>query len=202
MTQNTLFSKMSGKMQGIPSICTNPLTNPFCQKMAKNKNTICSSCYSQKMLVGVRSNCVPKFDRVGELLSSSLLPENVIVRLSQKYKVARFSAHGELINMTHLKNYMTIARVNPQVTFGFWTKRVDFVKKLKDRPSNVIFIYSNPFLNDKNPVVPEGFNKIFSVYTKEFAEENGITINCAKRCITCKLCYASNAVTHVNELLK
>ena len=53
------ISKGSGKLEDIQSLNTNTLTNPFCIKQNKNKNSICNKCYSINMLKTMRKNCVP-----------------------------------------------------------------------------------------------------------------------------------------------
>lgn len=199
-----LFSKMTGKLSGMLGINTNPLTNPYCKAMAKDPKTICSMCYSQKMLKGVRKNCIPKFNRVGDIMSKKVIPFNDIPVI--KDKVARFSAHGELINMNHLINCVNIAKANPHTTWGLWTKRVDFIKALTKMkiglPDNVVLIYSNPKM-DTVIQVPKGFDKVFSVYSKAYAKEHDIKINCgAKRCLSCKLCYSKITTNVINELEK
>lgn len=204
MKKSELFSTMSGKLKGIIGINTNPLTNSFCQKMAKDPKTICSLCYSQKMLKGVRMNCVPKFNRVGDILSKSIIPFEDIPII--KEKIARFSAHGELINMNHLINCVNIAKANPHTTWGLWTKRIDFVKALDKMkiivPDNIIMIYSNPQMNTAIQI-PKGFHKVFSVYSKTFADEEHVHINCGgKKCLACKLCYSMVTTNVINEVVK
>jgi len=46
--------------------------------------------------------------------------------------------------------------------------------------------------------------KIFTVYTRKYADKNGITITCGKnRCIDCQKCYKKNKVPiYISELLK
>ena len=39
-----------GKMEGINSINTNSLTNPFCIRMSSKDNLVCSKCYSNRLL--------------------------------------------------------------------------------------------------------------------------------------------------------
>lgn len=201
--KNDLFSTMSGKLEGMLGINTNPFTNNFCMEMAKNPKTICSVCYSQKMLKGVRRSCIPKFDRVGDIMSKTIIPFEDIPVINDK--VARFSAHGELINMNHLINCVGIAKANPHTTWGLWTKRIDLVRKFtktESFPDNIVLIYSNPMLN-KAIAVPAGFDKVFSVFTKEYADKKDVTINCGgKKCLACKLCYSKVTTPVINELVK
>jgi len=192
------ISKMSGKLEGLRSINTNPLTNNFCKAMSKNKMFICSKCYSIRMLSTYRKTCVNAFEENSKILSKPLKEIPVI---NDKY--FRFSSHGELINMTHLENYLKIARANPNTIFTLWTKRKDLIRRYQGEiPENVVMIYSNPYVNKPLPV-PDGFDKIFSVFTKEYAEKNNISINCGgKKCLECLICYHKNSDKIINELIK
>jgi hypothetical protein len=194
---------MSGKLKGIPSINTSPLNNPFCKEMSKNKKNICSKCYAIRSLKGVRKNCLPVFRENGKKLSK-LIPIDMLPKF--KEKIVRFSSFGDLMNEIHLMNYFNMAIENPGVTFGLWTKRANFIKKFKNKiPRNVITIYSTPQYDVLNPKLPDGYNKVFSNYSKKFAEENKVKINCGKKdgCLDCKLCYnKSNGVVFINELIK
>ena len=62
----------SGKLDSIKSINTNTVTNDFCIKMnkAKDTNIICTKCYSHAMLKTFRKNCLPWFQRNSDLLST------------------------------------------------------------------------------------------------------------------------------------
>jgi len=54
------ISNMTGKLKGFRAISTNTLTNQFCVDMfnRKDKDLICTECYSAKNLQGMRKNCV------------------------------------------------------------------------------------------------------------------------------------------------
>ena len=193
-------SKMTGKLKGLDAINTSPLDNDFCQAMAKNPDNICSKCYSIRMLNGFRKNCRPSWKGNGELLSSSGLTEKQLPNI--KTELCRFSAHGEIINRTHALNLFEIARANPTVIFGFFTKRPLLVPT-DETPENVVMIFSSTKVNEMADL-PVGFDKVFSVFTEDFAQKNNITINCgAKSCDTCRRCYnKSNGITFVNEIIK
>jgi hypothetical protein len=197
---------MSGKLAGIRSINTSPVDNPFCIKMSKNPNTICSKCYSIRMIEsGYRKNCLPAWRRMGEILSSDLLDVSEIRPC--KTDLIRFSSHGELINLTHLENLIQIAKVNSQSVCCLFTKRKDILSQLKqDIPANMLIVYSNPIID--HPLytadIPEKADKVFNVFTKKYAEENKIDINCGKkRCKDCLYCYTHRFTPNViNELIK
>jgi hypothetical protein len=192
------ISEMTGKLAGLQAVNSNPLTNPFCQTMAKVKGSICSHCYSCSMLNGYRRNCIPAFEHNGKLLSAGLIPENQHPVF--KTDLVRFHAHGELINLDHLLNLWNIAISNPTKTFGFWTKRKDLLKQAYDLgaicPPNVIMIYSNPAI-DKPIKPPRYFNKSFNVVS----DNNGV--NCgAASCNTCRKCYQLSGPSVIVEQLK
>ncbi len=67
---------------------------------------------------------------------------------------------------------------------------------------NIQKIYRDPALNNPKPIVPDGCNKIFSIYTKEYLEQQFKSenpdleiksikdfINCGERCLDCLNCY-------------
>ena len=202
MTELFITKRMRGKMKGFHSLNTNPLTNAFCMNMHQKENTICSKCYSIR---GLKSWCMganETWQRNNDILTDDVLPEHKRPFIMDKF--FRFHSHGELINDYHFINLCLIAERNPETHFALWTKRIDIVERNAGLiPDNMIMIYSTPKINDESPFLPDFFNKKFSVYTKEFAEENGIELNCAgKSCIDCLICYRDNAVKYVNEKLK
>lgn len=193
-------SKMTGKLAGISAINTSPLDNPFCLAMSKGgKDLICSRCYSCAMLNGLRKKCRPSWKSNGDILSRAGLAESEIPRIKTAY--CRFSAHGELINRTHAENFFAIARANPDITFGFWTKRPELVD-VASKPANVFLIYSSPIINKSLPL-PVGFDRVFTVYTREYAKKHNVAINCAgRKCSECLLCYLDNGEKEINEILR
>jgi len=199
-----LKSNMSGKLEGLAGINTSPLVNPFCEKMAKNLDLVCSKCYSRAMLKSVRKNAAPAMARNTELLSGSILEEKDLPKYTDKWKYGRFNAHGELVNLTHAINLLNIAKKNPHMIWGFWTKRPALVQEAiakVGKPENVMLIYSSPCLNVEAPL-PSGFDRTFTVYSKE--EAKTVNINCGgKKCATCLLCYTpGNGVTSIKEKVK
>ena len=193
--------KMDGKMAGMKSLNTSPSCNPFCQSMQKVGKYICSSCYSnntEKRWKDAKKSWENNF----HVLSNHALEEGELV--GTKAEIYRFSAHGDLGSRIHYENLVRIAEYNPKTTFALWTKNHSVIRQggVIELP-NLIHIYSTPNLNEPNPVVPDGFDRSFSVYTYDFAMENGIDVNCgAKNCLSCRLCYEHNDVEYVNEIIK
>jgi len=198
------MSVMTGKMQGIPALNTSPLDNPFCKIMSKNKNVVCGSCYSNRSLRRFGYNVREKFRRNGVLMSTSLLSGVDIPDVNANY--IRIHAHGEILNKIHFLNILLFSLRNENSTVALWTKRKDIVSPLLHLiPKNLILVYSEPLLNPTTETIPKGFDKIFSVYTKEFVKKNtDVEINCGSRkCMECLRCYKKdNGVNYIRELRK
>ncbi|HRZ18680.1 MAG TPA: hypothetical protein P5136_01370 [Methanofastidiosum sp.] len=198
----TVTDSHRGKMKGLWSINTSTMSNPFCQKMQKT-NAICSKCYAQRIehTYG-RKQPIGIWKENGKILSSRILKDKEI-RIFKKDVPIRFHSFGELLNLTHLLNFFKIATMNPDRIFALWSKRSDLVRKVyKDKPANLILIYSTPQINKLKPKKLQGFDKVFSVYTEEFAKEHKIKINCHASCINCMTCYSHSQTVYVNELVK
>ena len=106
----------SGKMEKLKSINTNTLTNEFCIKQSKNKNSICSSCYSMHNLKTFRKSCVSSRQHNSNLLSKEIIHNQLLPTILDIY--FRFSSDGELINDIHLINLLNICEKNNQVYAG------------------------------------------------------------------------------------
>ena len=187
------WSKGSGKMEHIPSLNTNTLTNKFCQSQKDKENTICQSCYSFSMLSTFRKNCVPKFEDNSKFLSSRILKPKELPIVNSY--AARFHSHGELINSTHFKNLISICNNQPNTTFSLWTKKIHLVQNVLrwvDKPKNLILIYSNEHIDKIVDVVPTFFDKVFNNVVKQNKD-----INCLGKCIDCMMCYTLGDKTDI-----
>jgi len=191
------LSKMSGKLKGIGAINTNTTSNGFCIKQNGNgkPDSICSECYSWRILKTFRKNAVPAFKHNSKVLSEKIIhPDGLPIT---NYAYFRFNGHGELINSNHFHNLLNICKKNKKTTFALWTKRSDIVKrelKSRDKPKNLILVYSNPKI-DSVIGIPKGFNKVFNNVSHD------IGTNCHGKCIDCLKCYntsrykANNVIT-------
>jgi hypothetical protein len=152
-------------------------------------------------LTGLRRNTVQPLEYNSVVLSERVIPDRLLPVL--KDEIFRFSSHGELINLNHLSNLYNICKINPRTIFSLWSKRVSLVQKfLKHKPENIILLYSNPRIDGKE-ILPKGFDKCFSVYSKEYAIKNKVKINCTGHCINCLKCYnLGNKEKYIRELLK
>jgi hypothetical protein len=201
MLEQIKTSNMSGKLEGLQAISTNTRSNPFCQKMSQsNDNIICSKCYSMATLNrGYFPSLEPALEYNSRLLSKPLEPEQ-LPKFKRKTEYIRFDAHGELINETHLDNYVKITKAYPDRKFALWSKRIPIIKKyFKNReiPENLRLIYSNPFINKVMDKPPVPFHKSFNNVTDDTKQ------NCTgQKCKDCLLCYTVNDVTTIVEAVK
>jgi hypothetical protein len=217
-----------GMLEDIPVINTSAIDNPFCLSMSKKENVICSYCYSLKTTIPKNPNnvrCRRKWKEIGELFSQEILSYKDIPyvpkfrdnnKLSPIFFV-RLNSQGELINETHYINYIKLCRKNLYTDFILYTKRIDIISKFgkKEIPKthhlydrlreveNLILIYSQPKINKILQFIPEHFDKIFIVFTEDYAEKNNILINCEHKCLKCHKCYyKNNGITQINDILK
>lgn len=191
-------SKMSGKLNGIPAINTNTVTNDYCIKM-KESDSICRQCYSHRMLNTYRKNCQPAFQHNSDVLSKAILLEDFLPVINSAF--FRFNGHGELINMVHLINIVNICKKNPHTNFALWTKRKNLVNKLfkysddYHLPKNLILIYSNPKIDCVMTEPPVHFHKVFNNVSKPVYKS---IENCTgQKCIECLACYKKDSGINV-----
>ena len=195
-------SRMTGKLDGLVAINTNTLSNEFCQQQHAAGKTICGQCYSFRMLQQHRQNCVDPWERNSRKLSRPI-PELEFAALVDQFKnlrFVRFHGHGELINFTHLHNFAAIARAVPGTTFALWTKRADLVRKLgeRNRPDNLILVYSNPRIDRVRAIPPPGFQKVFNNTSRSDPRDNCT----GRKCLDCLNCYQSSGPTSIVEIVK
>ena len=199
MNQLLAWSKMTGKMDGIPALNTDTTTNKFRIAKSKDVNSICNKCYSWNMLKTFRKNAVPRFQLNSKLLSERVLEMNELVR--PKGNNVRFNAHGELINTNHVQNLVNYALFYPQVTFTLWTKKKALIQSFfnkQNKPDNLILIYSNEIVGTVYKSVPKHFDKVFNV-----VNSNLPSVNCTGKCIDCMICYTQgNETKQVIEKIK
>lgn len=195
-TQYIKITNGNGKMQFIPSINTNTMSNDYCI----NKCTFGGKCYSQKQIKRWKSNG-ESWQLNSNKLSSRLIDYDLLPKFFNT-RVLRFHSHGELINNTHLVNFMNICLKNPDVIFTLWTKRNDLIKKHfknYDKPDNLILIFSNSKFNAPLEKVPAYFDKTFNVIDKK----SKIRANCSGKCKDCMICYTlGSKETQIIEVLK
>ena len=198
----------SGKMEGLQSLSTSVLLNENCKKNRTVKGAICEKCYAAR-LAALRSQLDEKLDFNTELLTTCVLPFEVLPTIYSLY--FRFEAFGDLNNAVQVVNYFNICKKNPSVSFALWTKNPHFIEQAineygTEKPSNLNIIYSSLFINSRNESTAKkyGFiDKVFTVYSSDFIQANGIEINCGGlHCATCLKCYTKNDIRDISEKLK
>jgi hypothetical protein len=196
------ISRDEGKIIGISSINTLPQLNEFCENMSKNKACICSECYAIRALETYRKNAVPCY-----VLNSLILVQPIPIEKLPviKTELGRFNAFGELFNMVHLENLLNICRKNPLVKFSLFSKRLDLICKIENKPGNLTIVYSNPKIDSPiKKVVPcSGIDIVFNVLSPAYIETNNAEkkVNCSGTCNDCRLCYNSSKKV-IYEVLK
>ena len=198
---------LTGKMAGMPAITSSSLQNSHCQKLSSIKGSVCERCYSKKYLLS-RPNVESCYQQNSQLLALSLIPTKQLPFVNAAF--CRLESFGDIINMTHLKNYIRLVKKNGHCTFALFSKRYDLITDYfhdNKQPKNLCIVISSLMLNTPNDIsyLPPMRNlKIFTVYSKDYAEKHNIVINCGKtRCLDCRRCYSTNnQPIYINELLK
>jgi len=144
----------------------------------------------------------PALQRNSEALANKVHDMDYLPSINQAW--FRFNAHGELINLTHLENLNRIARKNPHCSFALWTKRNDLVSKYyktREKPSNMVLIYSNSKVSTIMSKPPKHFDRTFNnVLEHEYVDKQNCT---GQKCKDCRLCYTiGNQVTTIVEMVK
>lgn len=198
---------MSGKMLHIPSISSNTLLNPNCNRYRTIAGSICEKCYAKNTLSrykSVRDNASDNYN----LLTSGILDLDLLPKFDSRLtKIVRLESFGDIANEYHLINFVNICNLSSDVTFVLWTKNPHIVKAVFDnmpKPENLIIIQSSLFMNEVIERANEYIDKVFVVWSsEEKANENGCTINCGSRdCFGCLRCYANHNYEVIHELLK
>ena len=196
-----MWSVGSGKMLGIPSLNTDTPSNEFCKSMynSNKENLICKSCYSMSMLNTFRKNCRPKFINNSKYLSEKIHPREYLPICPSN--IGRFSSHGELINSNNFITLINICLNQPMTTFTLWTKRKNIVTRVlnsREKPKNLILIYSNPYIDKLDIKLPKYFDKVFNNVSSRTS-----TINCDSKCLDCMKCYTlGETTTQIVEKVK
>lgn len=198
---------LTGKMAGMPAITSSMLCNENCQKLMQIKCSVCEKCYTKKYLSS-RPSVDACYKENSNLLSSSIIPKNQLPFINAAY--CRLESFGDIINATHLQNYVNLIKKNSHCVFSLFTKNYTVVFdyfKVHKQPNNLSIVISSLMLNTPFEIercIGLKNVKIFTVYTKKYEKEHGVIINCGKnRCIDCRRCYTKNKTpVYIAELLK
>ena len=200
---------LTGKMAGMSAITSSMLCNEHCQKLSKITGSVCEKCYTKKYL-----SCRPSVEKCYEdntkLLTESIIPMKQLPFVNAA--MCRLETFGDIVNATHLQNYINLIKKNNHCMFSLFTKNYTVVFnyfKEHKQPKNLSIVISSLLLNEpfnisKIKDLELANLKIFTVYTKAYANKNGVIINCGRnRCIDCRRCYTKNKTPiYVSELLK
>jgi hypothetical protein len=189
---------LKGKMKGMNALSTSPHLNPNCQKNSKISNSICEKCYAIKTPWKNLRNMLANNTK---LLTENLLDMGELPVINSVY--FRFESHGDLNNAIQLRNYINIAKKNPNTRFTLWTKQyllAEHVFEKYGKPSNFTAIYSSLKINKRIDINRfKHADKIFTVYSKDTKE----SINCGgKDCMGCLTCYKPTRVKYIKEVIK
>ena len=198
---------LTGKMAGMPAITSSTLCNEYCAKLRAIPGTVCEKCYTLKYLQA-RPSVAQRYRENTELLSGGIIPIHQLPFINAA--MCRLESFGDITGATHLQNYINLIKKNSHCMFSLFTKNYtvvfDYFKTHK-QPKNLSIVISSLMLN--TPFAIErcvGLKnlKIFTVYTKKYADKNNVPINCGKnRCIDCRRCYTKNKTpVYIAELLK
>lgn len=211
------LNEMSGKLFGITGVGTTCKCNSWCQELMHQDELVCAMCYADattSQYVALEEWLEWNYSQ----LTKGIIPWDQLPVLPL---VARVEPFGDLERKENggvyqAINYIHIAQKNPHAKIGWWTKHPQITAKALDvlgteMPKNVMSVVSSPKLNrplnyeklhEQYPFV----DKIFTVYTPKFIEENGIEINCGgKACRPCMLCYdkeVGGSTHYINGKLK
>lgn len=198
-------TSLTGKMEGMTVITTSMTANDNCKRLAQIPGTICSKCYSERAL-SYRPTVKTCYEKNGDILSGGILKDKDLPEINSQF--CRLESHGDLLNETHLMNYINIAKKNPCCTFALWSKQYRILYQVFKRipqPDNMIIVISSPYINREINVEP--FRKIgmtvksFTVFDKEHASDD--IINCGgRKCIECMRCYHKDTENSIYERLK
>ena len=203
------YHKSFLKMGGFLSINTNPKYNEFCNTYRKNEKTICKECFAFYMINRYkRLNESTRFNslKLSEkyLLSSEI--DRIVKEITHKKNLSglRFNSIGELINDKHVVNLQAIAynvkKINPEIPITLWTKRLNLLFSIVDKPFYKIIqssLIKNKYIFPKDDRVSHTFN----VYDNESKMNKDIkrlqkkgfnTAICHGSCKDCMICYNNN----------
>lgn len=195
-------SGLTGKMQDMTVITTAMTQNDNCKRLSAIKGSICEHCYSRQALA-YRHKVRTCYEKNGDILSGGLIPDNQLPYINSV--ICRLESHGDLINETHLQNYINLVQKNPHCMFALWTKQYAIILsyfKNHTQPDNLIVVVSSPIIGreiDLTPYKKLGMNvKSFTVYPKGTTD-----VNCGdKHCIDCRVCYIKDSTQAIKEVLK
>lgn len=203
------------KLENICSISSSVHDNKKCKQLRKIKGCICEKCYAhnqQSYQNGTREHNIIN----GLILRNVLLPMSILKKLVIVFPYLRVESFGDVENVTQARNYIRIIASHKDKRCTIFSKQLEIWSKAfekEGKPKNTTFIASSFFVNvPLSDIVIAKYSFIdhcFTVYTKQYAKEHNIIINCRKKCIECikkrQGCFYKenkNNSFFLNELLK
>lgn len=194
-----------GKLQGIQSVSTLSVCNPYCIARMADGDSVCSHCYVQghNYKTSLMAHLIANFIR----LTKSILPDDCLPIITSVF--GRIESFGDVYNVIQARNYIRLIRKNACVKFAIWSKNDAIWQKafeIDGKPENCTFVLSSDKVNV--PAIPREQMKkyidyIFTVYDFDFVVKHDIKINCGlRKCMECKHCYVRGNAISVNEILK
>ena len=192
------------KMHLMKSLSTSNKLNKRCLERCKNPKSICYHCFSFSMQ--------KQYTKLEKSLkrNTEVLTTTEIKPFKLNDAIFRFESFGDINDIDevlHLDNYISIVKHNRHTVFGLWTKNTDLIEKYFEthaKPKNLQIQYSSDIKNEELNINDFKYaDRIFTVYDKEYIQENSIKINCGqKQCIDCRKCYSKNTVKYIREKRK
>lgn len=202
-------TQMTGKMGGIDTLSTPCWVNEKCKWRKRScKGSVCQHCFASR--IEYRDNLKRNLEGNYSILSSELLTEEDARVIRFNTFLGRFEAFGDIGSEVHARNYIRIARANPQTRFAVWTKNIYlWIKALRieGKPENLSVVDSSLYLNKPaiDDAIREYVDHVFTVYTEDYRKEHPeLEINCGERhCAACQRCYSqTDEIDYINEKLK
>ena len=199
------FTHHGGKLEGFDSLNTSVLLNKICTERAKDKKSICSKCYARNY-ADFRKSLRDNLAKNTEVLTNQIIPTEEWATLNNLY--FRLESFGDLNNSIQVKNYFNFCKANKNTQFTLWTKNPEFIdiaiREGETKPNNLIIVQSSPHINVTTKPKYDFIDIVFTVFTKEYAEEHKVIIGCGgRKCLDCLKCYTKGkGVRYINELLK
>lgn len=199
--------RMTAKLDGVLTLSTSVNKNPLCACRHNIPGSICENCFAVATL-NQYSDLERLLTNNFEILNSVVIPVNEWPLIP--FAVCRFEAFGDPATVTCVLNYINCALANPHVKFALWSKNVGILKNAFSvpgvkKPKNLQIIGSSLYINkiDERLLNYWFIDRVFTVFTADYAIENNIKINCGfRRCLECLVCYKKNNVKYVNEIIK
>ena len=220
----TIRMHESGKIEGVSSIDSHAISNPFCECMRKNAelvpDLVCGGCYAcmakelwkhTAQLAHLRNNLI---------LSSVLFTDEELALISIPCDVmrpfCRINEDGDIADLTHALNILGIARTHNVIRFAVWHKNRKALYTALDmvgKPENVEIVFSVPIVSqsiDRIKAVTGRYDdKVFAVFRTEDEVSAAIAAGFVKcngvKCMDCGFhCYRKQGekVTYIAELLR